>query len=116
MNHVFYSDGNARKISWIIQTGDSTVEQSREHIEIYKGKITDLQSKYVALHVGLFWGIGVFIIKNGDSLKVKIDQKIMFEQLTTKMMINDQIIQKRKKFINQLITQRKLKVEYELIQ
>lgn len=116
MNHVFYSDGNARKISWIIQTGDSTVEQSREHIEIYKGKITDLQSKYVALHVGLFWGIGVFIIKNGDSLKVKIDEKIMFEQLTTKMMINDQIIQKRKKFINQLITQRKLKVEYELIQ
>ncbi|MDH5431144.1 MAG: hypothetical protein OEW78_04590 [Nitrosopumilus sp.] len=116
MNHVFYSDGNARKISWIIQTGYSTVEQSREHIEIYKGKITDLQSKYVALHVGLFWGIGVFIIKNGDSLKVKIDEKIMFEQLTTKMMINDQIIQKRKKFINQLITQRKLKVEYELIQ
>ena len=116
MNHVFYSDGNATKISWVIQTGDSTVEQSREHIEIYKNKITDLQSKYVALHVGLFWGIGVFIIKNGDSLKVKIDEKIMFEQLTTKMMINDQIIQKRKKFINRLITQRKLKIEYEWTQ
>lgn len=116
MNHVFYSDGNATKISWIIQTGDSTAEQSREHIEIYKNKITDLQSKYVALHVGLFWGIGVFIIKNGDSLKVKINEKTMFDQLTEKTMISDQFIQKRKKFINQLTTQRKLKIKYELIQ
>jgi len=116
LNHVFYSDGNATKISWIIQTGDSTVEQNREHIEIYKNKITDLQSKYVALHVGLFWGIGVFIIKNGDSLKVRIDEKIMFDHLTKEMVINDQFIQKRKKFINQLITQRKLKIKYELIQ
>ena len=116
MNHVFYSDGGKSKISWIIQTDDSSVEQNREHVEIYKNKITDLQSKYVALHIGLFWGIGVFIIKNEDTIKVKIDEKTMFDQLTEGLMINDEFIQKRMKFINQLIAQRKLKIEYELIQ
>ncbi len=116
MNHVFYSDGDESRISWIIQTDDSSVEQNREHVEIYKNKITDLQSKYVALHIGLFWGIGVFIIKNEDAIKVKIDEKTMFDQLTEDLMIDDEFIQKRIKFINQLITQRKLKIEYELIQ
>ena len=104
------------RISWIIQTDDSSVEQNREHVEIYKNKITNLQSKYVALHIGLFWGIGVFIIKNEDTIKVKIDEKTMFDQLTEGLIINDEFIQKRIKFINQLIAQRKLKIEYELIQ
>ena len=104
------------RISWIIQTEDSSVEQNREHVEIYKNKITNLQSKYVALHIGLFWGIGVFIIKNEDTIKVKIDEKTMFDQLTEGLIINDEFIQKRIKFINQLIAQRKLKIEYELIQ
>ena len=115
MNHVFYSDGNLTKISWIIQTEDTSVEQSREHVEIYKNRITDLQSKYVALHIGLFWGIGVFIIKNEDSLKIKIDEKPMFDQLNGDEKTNDEFIQNRIKFINQLISQRKLKVQYELI-
>lgn len=115
MNHVFYSDGNATEISWIIKTDNSTVEQKREHVEIYKNKITDLQSKYVALHIGLFWGIGVFIIKNEDTIKIKINEKTMFDQLAKGITSNDQFIQKRMKFINQLITQRKLKIEYELI-
>ena len=99
MNHVFYSDGNEAKISWIIQTDDSSVEQNREHVEIYKNKITNLQSKYVALHIGLFWGIGVFIIKNEDTIKVKIDEKTMFNQLTEDLIINDKFIQKRIKFL-----------------
>jgi uncharacterized membrane protein len=116
LNHVFYSDGNEVKISWIIQTDDSSIEQNREHVKIYKNKITNLQSKYVALHIGLFWGIGVFIIKNEDTIKVKIDEKTMFDQLTEGLIINDEFIQKRIKFINQLIAQRKLKIEYELIQ
>ncbi|MFB5625167.1 MAG: reverse transcriptase-like protein [Nitrosopumilus sp.] len=115
MNHVFYSDGDSTKISWIIQTEDNTVEQTREHVEIYKNKITDLQSKYVALHIGLFWGIGVFIIKNEDLLKIKIDEKTMFEQLNGNEKINDEFIQNRIKFIKQLIVQRKLKVQYEFI-
>ena len=115
MDHVFYSDGNAKRISWLIQTNDSIIDQNREHVDIYKDKISNVQSKYVALHIGLFWGIGVFVIKNEDHIKIKLDDKIMFEQLTTNLKIKDEFIQNRIKFINQLIVQRKLKIEFELI-
>ena len=115
MHHVFYSDGNAKRISWVIQTDDSEIEQSRDHVSIYRDKVTDLQSKYVALHVGLFWGIGVFIIKNEDTVKIKFDDKIMFNQVMLDSEIKDQFIQKRIQFIKQLITQRRLKVKFELI-
>ncbi len=83
MDHVFYSDGNAKKIAWIIQTNNSNIEQNREHVDIYKNKISNLQSKYVALHIGLFWGIGVFKIKNEDVVKIKLDDEIMFKQLNS---------------------------------
>lgn len=115
MNHVFYSDGNAKKISWTIETNDSRVEQNRNHVDIYKDKVTELQSKYVALHIGLFWGIGVFIIKNQDSIKIKLDDKIMFNQFTTNAKIEDEFVQKRIQFIKQLVKQRKLKIQFELI-
>ncbi|MBL7014910.1 MAG: hypothetical protein ISR81_01250 [Nitrosopumilus sp.] len=116
MNHIFYSDGNAKKIAWIIQTNDSIVDQSREHVQIYKNKITDLQSKYVALHIGLFWGIGVFKIKNEDVVKIKLDEKTMINQLNADLQIEDEFIANRIKFIKQLTTQRKLKIEFEQIQ
>jgi hypothetical protein len=115
LNHIFYLDGNTKKVSWGIQTEDIIVEQSREHVEIYKDKISELQSKYVALHIGLFWGIGVFIIKNKDHIKIRLDDKTMFEQFTTDKRIKDEFIEKRIKFINQLIIQRKLNVEFDLI-
>ena len=115
MDHIFYSDGNAKKVSWLIQTNDVIIDQNREHVDIYKDKISNIQSKYVALHIGLFWGIGVFVIKNEDHLKIKLDDKIMFEQLTANLKIKDEFIQNRIKFINQLIAQRKLKIEFELI-
>jgi len=115
LDHIFYSDGNVKKVSWLIQTNDSIIDQNREHVDIYKDKISNIQSKYVALHIGLFWGIGVFVIKNEDHIKIKLDDKIMFEQLTTNLKIKDEFIQNRIKFINQLIVQRKLKIEFELI-
>lgn len=115
MNHVFYSDGNANKISWVIQTNDSVIDQSREHAEIYKNKISNLQSKYVALHVGLFWGIGVFKIKNKDIVKIKLDEKIMYDQLNADLKIEDEFIVNRIKFIKQLTMQRKLKMQFELV-
>ena len=82
---------------------------------MYKDKVTNLQSKYVALHIGLFWGIGTFIIKNEDNVKIKLDEKIMFDQFTTDLKIEDVFIQKRLRFIKQLIDQRKLKIEFEVI-
>jgi hypothetical protein len=115
LNHIFYSDGNAQKITWIIQNNDSSFVENREHVDMYKDKVTNLQSKYVALHVGLFWGIGTFIIKKGDNIKIKLDEKIMFDQFTTNSEIEDSFVQNRLQFIRQLIDQRKLKIEFEVI-
>jgi hypothetical protein len=115
LHHVFYSDGNSKKISWVIQTKDLIVEQNREHIEIYNNKVTRLQSKYIALHVGLFWGIGVFIIKNEDNVKIKLDEKIMYDHFISNLKIGDEFIEKRIQFIKQLIEQRKLNIEFQMI-
>ena len=95
-------------------TGDKLVEQYREHAEIYRDKVNSEQSKYIALHVGIFWCIGTFIIKNEDSVIVNLDLKTMYEHLTKNKMSQDSFIGKRTDFIKQLIAQRKLKVSYNM--
>ncbi len=115
MEHVLFFDGNTKRISWVIQTNNSVIEQKREHADIYLDKVTNQQSKYMGLHVGLFWGIGTFIIKNQDTVKVAIDDNSIFEHLSTNQKSHDEFIEKRTSFIRQLIEQRKLKVHYELI-
>ena len=87
----------------------------RKHVEMYLDKISNLQSRYIAFHVGLFWGSGTFNIKNLDELIVRVDDKRMFEHSVLKKTSRDEFIEKRCKFINQLILQRKLKIQYELI-
>ena len=115
MEHILYSDGNFNNISWMIQTNNTSISQSRKHTENHKNKITKIQSKYVALHAALFWGIGTFIIKNEDIIKIKLDKKIMYEQLKLKIMTDDDFIKNKIKFIQMFINQRKLKVEFEII-
>ena len=115
MEHVLFFDGNTKRISWVIQTNNSVIEQKREHADIYLDKVTNQQSKYMGLHVGLFWGIGTFIIKNQDIVKVAIDDNSIFEHLSTNQKSHDEFIEKRTCYIRQLIEQRKLKVHYELI-
>jgi hypothetical protein len=99
----------------VIQTDESTASQKREHVKIYKNKLTQIQSKYVALHIALFWGIGVFIIKNSDKIKIKLDEEIMYDQLKINTRIQDEFIKNRMQFINSFIKQRKLKVEFQII-
>ncbi|MGI0088951.1 MAG: hypothetical protein ACREAF_01220 [Nitrosopumilaceae archaeon] len=115
MKHVYFSDGNQKRISWVIQNADSKVEQSREQPEIYLDKVSNEQSKYIALHAGIFWGIGRFIIKNEDMVKVMLDSKAMFDHLTGKGVNSDPFVETRTGFIKQLINQRRLDVRYELI-
>ena len=115
MEQILYLDGNLRKISWVIQTNQSIISQNRKHTENYKDKITKIQSKYVALHVALFWGIGTFNIKNEDSIKIKLDEEIMYQQLKMKIHIQDEFIKNKIKFIENFIKQRKLKVRFEKI-
>jgi len=110
-----YSDGNTEKIAWGIQTCDSKISQMRSHVDVDKDKITTLQSKYISLHIGLFWGIGTFLIKNEDTIKIRLDEKIMYEQFTTNLETNDKLIERRIQFIKQLIKQRKLKIQFQLI-
>lgn len=116
MEHAFYSDGDKRKISWIIESETGKMDQVRTHIDDYFEKISAEQSKYVALHVGIFWGIGTFIIKNGDTVKIKIDHKPMFENMVENKLQNDPFISHRTKFIRLLIDQRNLKADYQMIE
>ncbi|MEJ2259919.1 MAG: hypothetical protein P8X78_05355 [Nitrosopumilaceae archaeon] len=88
----------------MIKNKDSEIKQKREHADIYLDKITGQQSKYVALHVGLFWGIGRFIIQNEDQINVKIDNKQMFEHLREGKKISDDFINTRSGFIFQFVT------------
>jgi len=99
----------------MIQTNNSSVEQKREHPNIYLNKVTIQQSKYIALHVGLFWGVGSFIFNNEDSITIKIDNKKMFDHLSKNEDHLDEFINTRIFFITQLINQKKLKINYELV-
>ncbi len=110
-----FSDGNSKRISWIIQTDDFSDEQERDHVELYLDKVTKEQSKYIALHVGIFWGIGRFIIHNGDTVNVMIDSKSMYEHLNQDAEISDDFIEKRTWYLKELIAQRKLNIKYFLI-
>ena len=115
MDHNYYFDGNEKTISWVIENGETQVEQTRVHAENYYGMVSKEQSKYIALHVGIFWGIGRFIIKNTDTVNVMLDLKSMFEHLTENKKVNDPFIISKTKFIQQLIDQRGLRVKYHLI-
>lgn len=115
LEHIFFFDGNSKRIVWTIQTNNSSIEQKREHADIYLNKVTIQQSKYIAMHVGLFWGIGRFIINNEDSITIKIDDQSMFDQLSKNESPSNEWIKTRMRFITQLIVQRKLKINYELV-
>ncbi|MEW6043966.1 MAG: hypothetical protein AB1608_06850 [Thermoproteota archaeon] len=115
MEHVLYSDGNPKRICWAIKTNNEIKEQFRDHVDIFLDKVTNIQSKYIALHVGLFWSIGVFIIKNGDTVRIKLDSDEMISHLSGNTKSQDALAEHRKRFINQFATQRNLKFIYEKI-
>ena len=120
MNHKLFLDGTKTKFSWIIQTGKQIKREFREHPPAYYSGYkldvkNDDQSKFIALHVGLYWGIGVFIIKDGDVVDVMCDSTKMYGILTLNHKVDDQIINDKINFINLFIEQRKLTVNYHLI-
>jgi len=116
LEHILFFDGDSKRISWVIQTDNSIAEQKREHAEIYLDKVTNQQSKYIGLHIGIFWGIGTFIIKNEDIVKITTDDKTIYDHLISNQKSNDEFIEKRTFFIRQLIEQRKLKIKYDLVE
>ena len=120
MDHKLFLDGTKTKFSWIIQTGGQIKKEFRVHPPAYySGYKLDVknneQSKFIALHVGLYWGIGVFVIHDGDMVDVMCDSKEMYDILNSKQETTDQIISDKINFINLFIEQRKLIVKYHLI-
>ena len=72
MKHDLFIDGTVKEYSWSIKTGNEVVNQDREHPPAYLsgGKLeikNNLESKFIAIHVGIYWGLGVFIIKDCDT-------------------------------------------------
>ena len=74
------------------------------------------QSKCIAIHVGIYWGLGVFIIKDYDIVNVMCDSEEIHDLMTQNRKVDDQIINDKIYFINQLAEHRNLKIKYELIE
>ena len=120
MEHELFFDGNLKEYSWSIKTGNKIINQIREHPAAYlSGGKLDIkkneESKFVALHVGIYWGLGVFIIKDFDKVHVMCDSKEMYEILMQQRKTLDQLIDDKIHFINQLVDHRNLKLEYHLM-
>jgi len=58
--------------------------------------------------VGIYWGLGVFIIKDFDMINVMCDSKEMYEILIQQHKTLNQIIDDKIHFINQLVVHRML--------
>ena len=121
MEHDIFFDGNVKEYSWSIKTNDKVADQIREHPPAFRsgGKLdikNNEESRFVALHVGIYWGLGVNIIKDNDVINVMCDSKIMFEIMTGAEKIDNDIINDKVYFINQLTNLRKLKLNYQLIE
>ena len=120
MEHKLFLDGTKTKFSWIIQTGNQIKKEFREHPPAYYSGYkldvkNDEQSKFIALHVGLYWGIGVFIIHDGDVIDVMCDSKKMYDIMNSDKETADPLINDKIHFTNLFIEQRKLIVNYHLI-
>ena len=121
MEHEIFFDGNTKEYSWSIKTENNIADQIREHPPAFRsgGKlnITDNEeSKFVALHVGIYWGLGVNIIKDNDVVNVMCDSEIMFGIMTKGEKNDNEIINDKVYFINQLTNLRKLKINYQFIE
>lgn len=106
MIHKLYTDGDAYHLSWAIRTGQKDRMQHRNQAGMYRGIVSGIQAKFMALHVGLFWGVGVFAIKKGDHVDMMIDNTCMIPYLVDGT--GDKFIGHRIRFVNLLIEQKGL--------
>ena len=120
MKHDLFIDGNVKEYTWTIKTGKKLAEQIRKHPPAYlsggKLDVKDIEeSKFIALHIGIYWGLGVYIIKDYDQVNVMCDSKFMYGVFTQGKKSDDQIINDKIHFINQLTELRHLKINFQLI-
>ena len=120
MKHELFFDRTIEQYTWSIKTETKIVNQIRKHPPAYisGGKLdvkNNEESKFIALHVGIYWGLGVFIIRDLDTVDVMCDSKEMHDILVSKCQTDNQIINDKIYFINQLATQRNLELNYQVI-
>ena len=120
MEHELYFDGTLTEYSWSLKTENKIVNQIRAHPPAYlSGGKLDVkdkqQSKCIAIHVGIYWGLGVFIIKDSDIVNVMCDSEETYDIMSKNCKIDDQIINDKIYFINQLTEHRNLKISFKLI-
>ena len=120
MEHDLFFDGNTKEYTWAIKTEEKLAEQIRTHPPAYmSGGKLDVkaieESKFIALHIGIYWGLGVYVIKDNDQVNVMCDSKTMYDIFTQGKTSNSQIINDKIRFINQLTDLRKLKMKFQLI-
>ena len=121
MEHELFFDGTVKKYSWSIRTGDEIVNKIREHPPAYLsgGKLNvkdSTESKFIALHVGIYWGLGVFIIKDYDTVNVMCTSDDMYQILSHTSSTDNQIINDKVHFVEQLTNHRNLKINYQITQ
>ena len=121
MEHDLFFDGTMKEYSWSIKTENNITSQIREHPPAYLsgGKLdvgNEEESKFIALHVGIYWGLGVFIIKDFDTVNVMCDSKGMYEILLNSQKTDSQIINDKIHFINQLTNHRNLKINFRMME
>ena len=121
MEHELYFDGTLTEYSWSLKTENKIVNQIRAHPPAYlSGGKLDVkdkqQSKCIAIHVGIYWGLGVFIIKDSDIVNVMCDSEETYDIMSKNCKIDDQIINDKIYFINQLTNHRNLKINYQIIE
>ena len=63
-----------------------------------------------------YWGLCVFIIKDNDTVNVMCDSSEMYEILFNNSATDNQIINDKLHFINQLVNHRNLKIKFQLIE
>jgi len=120
MEHELFFDGNVKEYTWTIRTGEKVADQIRTHPPAYLSggkldvKATE-ESKFIALHIGIYWGLGVGVIKDNDQVNVMCDSKMVYETFTEGKKSDNQIINDKIYFINQLTELRKLKMKFQLI-
>ena len=121
MEHDLFFNGTVKKYSWSIRTGSEIVNQIRPHPPAYLsgGKLdikNDIESKFIALHIGIYWGLGVFIIKDYDTVNVMCTSDDMYQILSHTSSTDNQIINDKVHFVEQLTNHRNLKINYQITQ
>ena len=121
MEHDLFFNGTVKKYSWSIRTGSEIVNQIRPHPPAYLsgGKLdikNDIESKFIALHIGIYWGLGVFIIKDNDTVNVMCTSDDMYQILSHTSSTDYQIINDKVHFVEQLTNHRNLKINYQITQ